>query len=86
MNSPSSKLTELEYEAESDATSALREILGVAMNEDLFKPGEAVGVIGALAERALQRFEEVSLRSRISSSEEVCQLVHPRLPFVPLLR
>lgn len=72
--------------AESETTRALREILGVAMNEDLFKPGEAVAVIGALAERALHRFEEIHLTA-VNSSEEVVHPIHrthPRVPFVPL--
>ena len=59
MKSPSSKRTEEECAAESDTTRALREILGISMNEDLFERGEAVGVIGAIAERALYRFEEI---------------------------
>jgi hypothetical protein len=59
MKSPSSKRTEEECGAESDTTLALREILGISMNEDHFEPGEAVAVIGAVAERALYRFEEI---------------------------
>lgn len=59
MKRPSSKGTEEECAAESDTTRALREILGISMNEDLFEAGEAVGVIGAIAERALYCFEEI---------------------------
>ena len=71
MKSLSLKRPEVECSAESDTTRALREILGISMNEDLFEHGEAVAVIGALAERALHRFEEITLSSAVHSSEVV---------------
>lgn len=61
MKTLSLKRTEVDWAPVSDTTSALREILGISMNEDMFEPGEAVAVIGALAERALHRFEEIHL-------------------------
>lgn len=87
MKTLSLKRKEVESAAESEARRTLREILGVSMNEDLFEPGEAVAVIGALAERALHRFEEIHLTSGASSPEEVIHPIHrthPRVPFVPL--
>ena len=83
MKSPSSKRTEVECAALSDTTHALREILTVSMNEDLFAPGEAVAVIGAFAERALHRFEEIQLSSAVISLEVVAQPIprtHSRAP------
>jgi hypothetical protein len=65
MESLSTMLAEDDGTAESDTARALREILGISMNGDLFEPGEAVAVIGALAERALHRFEEIQLSSEI---------------------
>jgi hypothetical protein len=59
MESLSTMLAEVDLAAESDTAHALREILGISMNGDYFEPGEAVAVIGALAERALHRFEEI---------------------------
>ena len=61
MKSLSSKRPEAECAAVSGTTRALREILGISMNEDMYEPGEAVAVMGALAERALHRFEEINL-------------------------
>jgi hypothetical protein len=49
---------------------------------------ETVAVIGALAERALHRFEEIQLSSPVNSSEVVAHPIHrthPRSPFIPLL-
>ena len=66
MKTLSLKRTEVECAAVSDPTRALREILGISMNEDMFEPGEAVAMIGALAERALHRFEEVHLSSAVN--------------------
>jgi len=85
MKSLSSKPTEVECATLNDATHALREILTVSMNEDQFEPGEAVAVIGAYAERALHRFEEIQLSSAIPSEVVTLPIHHPRSLFISLV-